>query len=718
MIANPTSKDILARANNALMVGDLKLATTLVAKARDAGDTSVDAIVLQARIAIAEGDFVAALTGLKAARQETPEEPALWIVSMDAAIAAGDQGQAKNIVQAASKAGLPKQFLELLEQKATSRNRSGAARLGSLPPAEFKAVVGLFQTKLFGDAEKAARKLLKAHPRVAPLHAVLGAAQAAQGKVSAAETSYTRALECDPDYAEARQQFGQLLMSTGKPDMALGQFQLAHALIPDSHILHKNLGLTLVALGRNKMAFPHLLAAHDLGALDPDLVSSIVQCAITVGDIASAQRVVQEAVSQMPDNPSLLVSQGHLLMEAEQYDAAEVILGRAVNVPQLKRRATEVLAELHQRAGAFDKAKAVLMESLDADPGNGFAFASYAGLGRIEADDPVVTSAMRAFDAGKVVPQSDIRFAYGLAKAMEDIGRDDRVFGYLRKAKSMQKRAYPLPKKDMLAKHLEQLRALWQMGAPESVVSPATPGPIFVTGMPRSGTTLVESLLASHSDVSAGGELAFLEEELRGAVRLASASSSALRGEDLAALQPAVAEKYGRSAQGRSHVTDKAIYSFRHLGLIRHVFPNARIIVVRRDPRDNCLSMFKNQFIDGTYRYTTDLAALGRAYLAHLDYLAFWREVCPNDFYELRYEDLIADPETGARDLIAAAGLDWQDGVMDFHKSRSSVKTLSSMQVRQPIYSSSVGAWRRFEADLSPLIKVLEAGGALHHGST
>jgi hypothetical protein len=240
------------------------------------------------------------------------------------------------------------------------------------------------------------------------------------------------------------------------------------------------------------------------------------------------------------------------------------------------------------------------------------------------------------------------------------------------------------------------------------------PRPIFVTGLPRSGTTLVEQILASHSAVTGGGELRFLLEEAyrlmgdpgRGFTRLAELSEGALAGFGRAYL-----DLLARAVPGAGVITDKSIQTHLVIGLVAKVLPWARILVVRRDPRDLGLSIYRNVFAPGTHLYAYDQADIA-AYIATFEkMMAFWRAALPGRFEEIRYEDLVAEPEARTRALVAAAGLDWEEACLSFHESARQVATLSIQQVRQPIHGGAAGGWRRHAADLAPMIAALEREG-------
>jgi hypothetical protein len=226
--------------------------------------------------------------------------------------------------------------------------------------------------------------------------------------------------------------------------------------------------------------------------------------------------------------------------------------------------------------------------------------------------------------------------------------------------------------------------------------------PIYIVGMPRSGTTLCEQILASHSQVFGAGELPdihqLVEELTRSgasyAGRLTAADTRAMAERELARLQ-----ERGPSAR---RVTDKHPFNFRHLGLIATLFPRVRFIHCRRDPMDTCLSCFSQ---DLTHKaiWSGDLKTLGHAYRLYERLMAHWRAVLPARMLEVDYEEVVSDFEGHARRLISFCGLEWEESCLDFHRTSRLVRTPSMEQVRRPIYRSSVGRWRKFERHLTPL---------------
>jgi hypothetical protein len=232
--------------------------------------------------------------------------------------------------------------------------------------------------------------------------------------------------------------------------------------------------------------------------------------------------------------------------------------------------------------------------------------------------------------------------------------------------------------------------------------------PVFVIGMPRSGTTLVEQILASHPDIHGAGELGTMGR-LAAAIKPPGfpAAVCGLDAADRAAIGRRYLDRVRPLAAGRSRVVDKMPGNFVFAGLIRLALPRARIIHCRRDPVDTCLSCYQRLFL-GEQGFTYDLGELGRFYRSYLRLMAHWRQMMPPDrFIEVDYEEVVDDVEGQARRLIDFCGLEWNESCLEFHRNERQVRTASVNQVRQPIYRGSVGRWRRHEAHLGPLLAAL-----------
>ncbi|RDC71338.1 sulfotransferase family protein [Rhodovulum sp. 12E13] len=436
--------------------------------------------------------------------------------------------------------------------------------------------------------------------------------------------------------------------------------------------------------------------------------------ALARGDADAALAALDQARGLKPDEPAILAASAEALGAAgrtrEALAAWDDLIRRMPR--EVKPRADKAL--LLQRMGDFEAAEEEFRRALKRAPRDGELYRMLVTTRRVRKGEPLLRQMLDAHADPAVTGRSRMQLQFALAKAMADTGQHDRVFRYLDPANAAMRAAQPY---DIARRRAEVdgLIAAFRGGDFTPLAeAPEGPRPIFVTGLPRSGTTLVEQILASHPRVTGGGEMRFVLEEAyrlmgdpgRGFTRLADLADEAVAG-----FARAYLDLLARAVPDAATVTDKSIQTHLVIGLVARALPEARIVVVRRDPRDLGLSIYRNVFAPGTHLYAYDQADIA-AYVATFErMMAFWRETLPGRFTELRYEDLVADPEPQTRALVAAAGLDWDAACLSFHQTERQVATLSIQQVRQPIHGGAAGGWRRHEADLAPMIAALEREG-------
>lgn len=424
------------------------------------------------------------------------------------------------------------------------------------------------------------------------------------------------------------------------------------------------------------------------------------------GETEAQIAALSQALHKKPDEPAVLTAA--ITAHSRHGDTAEVIALYdrliALTPKDIGPRADKAL--YLQNTGDFEGAEKILRRLIRQNPQALELYRMLSTVTKLPRGDALVRQ-MRAFWPDKRLnDHGRMHLGFALAKVSEDSGQTDKVFAFLRPANAAQGRLAPF---DAPARDAEWRAFRAAQDAPDysSPVAPLPQRPVFVTGLPRSGTTLVEQIIAAHSGARAGGEMG---HALSQAV---AAFGPATRAKPLASLGAeelgAYAERYTRlvrrdTGSAPGVVTDKSIQSHLVYGYIARALPEARLIVVHRDPRDIALSIYRNHFALGTHRYATDLAAIAETIKRFRENIDWWRPRLGDRLFEIRYEDLVSDPESQARALIAAAGLEWEDACLDFHKARGAVKTLSLAQVRQPIHAGRREAWRKYEADLAPFI--------------
>lgn len=374
------------------------------------------------------------------------------------------------------------------------------------------------------------------------------------------------------------------------------------------------------------------------------------------------------------------------------------------------------LAVCERYCGEFDAARKHLQEALRLDPGNAHAYWVLASLRKAtESDNSIsaIDSRLRSPGLAKT-DEAYLQFARG--KELEDLQRWDEAFAAVTRAGAARRQSRPYDHRASEDLVDTLIDCYDKQFIDASGAACASDEPIFIVGMPRTGTTLVERILGCHEAVFAAGELR--QFALAVHARTDGDGGPVLSARQIAASAAfdfrALGESYLESTRPRTghtpHFTDKMPINFLYLGLIAKALPAARIIHVTRNPMDVCWSNFKQYFGD-LYEYSYDLEDTARFILLYHRLMAHWRALLPGRLIELAYEDLVRDPEAEARRLLDSCGLRWQSDCLDFYRSADAVTTASSVQVREPIYTSSLQRWKQLERQLQPARDIFDEAG-------
>jgi tetratricopeptide (TPR) repeat protein len=631
------------------------------------------------RILGAAGDTAGAETTLRAALKEKPKEPAIW-QALHGVLTGGAR---RTLEREAGRAGVP---------------------LGL--PSETKTLLDLIRKGQPDQALKQATALARAAPAAAaPVHAV-GAAHLALGNGRAAVAACEEAVRRDPGSAEYLLDLGAALVQAGRPAAALDRLTEAEALGAD------------VALPRARAMSDSCRDAEAAGVLDTaarrtpsfDTLSALALTRAALRD-AKAARVAFDRAVKTPQGRQrqhgLRLGLAAALSDAGDLDAAIAFLtdglARTPDQPGLLTQR----GQFRQSAGDLSGAEEDLLRAVDLAPAEPEAYRAYANGRKSQAEDPVAAR-LEAQLARPDLPSPARRvMRFAAAKFAADRGDTAAEIDHLARANRLMAEAFPYSFEADLASARE-LAGDWPLLEGIAPSGPADPV-LFVTGLPRSGTTLVETILAAHPQVSAGGEMPYLSRALAPAMEaLREGRVDPQRLADAGARYLVAAR---RRTGAEWVIADKAISTFSRIGHAAAALPGARFVVLRRDPRDTGLSLWRNMFPEGLHRYAYDQPRMARYIRLHEALVAFWAERLPDRVHVLDYEALTAEPEPVIRDLIAFAGLPWDDACLAPHAARRTVATLSFAQVRQPIGRGSVAGWRRFEAGLGDLIAELERTG-------
>lgn len=534
----------------------------------------------------------------------------------------------------------------------------------------------------------------------------LGNALLATGAVADSIACYRAALRLRPDYVNALSNLGNALFQSGRYEDSCAQFERALVLDPQSPTLNNGLGNALQKLGRWREA----MACYERAlALRPDYADAWTNLAAACNDGHLHDRALaccDKALAIDPGRAEAFNNRGIALTALDCLDQAMDSYAQALALnPRMAMVYANIGSALAER-GRVEEALANFDRAIAIEPTRPQFHLSHVLTKRVGEHDPrLATLEALARDAATMPDEARIDLQFALAKAYADVGRHNRAFSELLAGNALKRRHVKYDEAATLGR-LERIAQVWSHRVVEGWSGRGHPSarPIFILGMPRSGSTLVEQILASHPSVAAGGEMSHFEDALTAAFGPVDGYLPADEPDEAAiASLGQVAERYLAAlaplAPDAPRITDKMPANFAWAGLIHLALPNARIIHTRRDALDTCLSCFSTLFTAVPYSY--DLGELGRYYRAYHRLMAHWRDVLPESaILEVDYENLVADLETQARRIVAYCGLPWDDGCLSFHESRQSIKTASAVQVRQPLYRTSVGRWRDIAPDL------------------
>jgi len=595
---------------------------------------------------------------------------------------------------------------------------------------------------------EAARLAVAAGPDVAIAQANLGIALYAAGDLDGAEAAQKAALEINPRQPRAVNNLGSIARDRGDRVAAVDFYRRALRLAPSDDDIVTNLGTVLVEDDREGEALRALLPHIRNRQKVPAEMHAVVGRAHLRGDaFDDAERAFRTAISIDDRHVSAHIGLSQVLQQKNHPSKALAAATAAAHIDADSAAAHHQVGMCLGELGDTERARAAYERALTADPefhgaimslgylamevGNaGDArmmferaialkpeeFGGHLGLvrlSRVAVDDPAMI-ALEAAASGldTMHPKRAIALRYALAKGYEDQNRYAEAWPHYAAGAAL-KRAeidYDAAQFEDGVDHIIEVMDAATIKRLRSFAIPSET-PIFVLGMPRSGTTLTETILASHPQVYGGGEL----NDLGRLLPMESGDAEAryphlitrIDGNSLSRIAQTYVEDVARLAPQSPRVTDKLPANFLYLGLIHALMPNARIVHTMRDPVDTCVSCFTRLF-DKAQLHSYDQVEMARYYNSYSRLMDHWRMVLPADaFLDVQYETLVSDFDAQARRLVDWCKLPWDDACLDFHKTKRSVRTASVTQVREPIYTTSVLKWKAYEAYLGPMLDAL-----------
>jgi len=561
------------------------------------------------------------------------------------------------------------------------------------------------------EAAASYERALQLAPGFAEAHGNLGDLLLELGRIEEAAAACRRSIGIQPGRAEAHQILGKVLLSSGDHAGAAASCRQAIRVRHDFAEAHNSLGNALMKLARTEEAMASFRTA--LG-IKPDFVeahANLARALRSVGRLDEAVACYRRALELRPDFVAVCTELATALRLQRRTAEAEAACREALRLDPGSAPTLEVLAELRADAGRFAEAEDLFRSALALDPQSSEAWAGITRVRRMSpADVEWLAAAQRLLKRG-LPPLRERSLRHAIGKYFDDVHDYENAFANYRLANELGKRWGPGHDRSRLSQSIDLLIRChdreW-LGRARPTANPST-RPVFIVGMLRSGTTLAEQILASHPQVHGAGELTYWSTELAAAlagntpqIQLSDTGLARLGEDFLALLQ--------RLAPHAVRVVDKLPTNFLSLGLIHAALPNARIIHLRRNPVDTCLSIYF-QHLEAANTYANDLEDLAHYYREYRRLMHHWSTVLPADsVLDVPYEGLVGDLEQWARRMLDFLALPWNPRCLDFQDTARSVVTASKWQVRQQIDARSVERWRHYERFLAPLLPLLQAG--------
>ena len=531
----------------------------------------------------------------------------------------------------------------------------------------------------FKEAEAIYQSILEEQPQHPDALYLMGLVAHQMGKNEIAVNLIENAIKINPNMPDFYNACGAAYRALRKYDFAIARFEQALAIRPEFTEAHNNLGNLLHELGRHEDAITHFERALTIKPDCAEALNNLRSNLVVLGRYEEAIASFERALAIKPDFADALNNLGSNL----------VILGR------------------HEEAIAhFEQALTIKPDYAEA----------HMNLSVIKPKQGQISIIEEFLTSPTVSEKDSMHYHYALGSIYNATKSYTKAFAHYLKNNTLKRKTITYDSQNH-SDYVDRLIKAYSISYFHDKTAGGSDSelPVFIVGMPRSGTTLVEQIVASHPQVYGAGEKAFIERIEEAIARQFEVSSPypecmSLCNKSIATVS---SEKYvkeiGKYSPDAIRITDKMPDNFLRIGLIKTIFPHARIIHCQRNPLDTCTSIFVTNFADvHGNEYSFDLTELGRYYLDYKRLMTHWHSLFSSEIFEVQYEELVMNQEKVSRQLIEYLKLDWDEKCLDFHHNKRGVRTASSLQVRKPMYKNSINRWKRYEQHLGPLLEILK----------
>ena len=542
--------------------------------------------------------------------------------------------------------------------------------------SQLEALVGFHKTGQFQEALAAINRLIKTYDKDPFLYNIKGSCLCETGDLSASIASFEKAILINPDYAEALYNLGVAYQKLDQPDMAIETYKKAIAIQHAYPTAHHNLGI--IYFQKDQMN--------------------------------SAIKSFEWAIAYSPNYSEAIRNLGSALQKINHFDEAKKQFEKVISLDPEYAQAYEDLGILCEIINLPNEALSYFEKALKVNPYLTNSYRNLSKLIKFKAKDPLISQMESLYSKSDLHPLHKINLCFSLAKAYEDLNQKDNFFKFLNEGNALRKKELNY---DIIQSNNVHSTIINLFSSNQTVINKPKKNskikPIFIVGMPRSGTTLVEQIISNHHKVYGAGELLTLRKVIDPILEsYLKDNKYKISKKDLSLAREQYIDSLSNLNVSEKIITDKMPVNFRLIGFILYAIPEAKIIHIKRDARAICWSNYKHYFSAGN-GFSFDQDDLVKFYTLYSEMMDFWHTLYPKKIYDISYEELTKNQKNETQKLLNYCELDWDDNCLNFHKNSRGVVTASSSQVRQKMYQGSSEAWKKYESNLKTIIEGLKS---------
>jgi tetratricopeptide (TPR) repeat protein len=581
------------------------------------------------------------------------------------------------------------------------------------PQANIQSIVALYSSSKIQEALVDIEALVKDFPNSPILYNIRASCYKANGQINASIKDYEKAVILKPDYAEAYYNLGITFRELGQLEAALKSYEKALAIKHEYPEAHNNLGSVLLDLGSLDSATDHFEWALAFKPNYPEAHNNLGVVARKLEKLDKAIKSFKKAIDIQPNYVQAHSNLGNILQDIGQLDAAMDCYKNALAINPNHTQCYLDIGLIHKEKGQIDDAIKFFEKALTINPSHAVTYDNLSDIKKYTINKKHITKMQSLLSSDTLSPSDRRHLCFALAKVNENLDNQGELFKYLHEANRLRKHElnYSFDRSKTLFSTVKEIFSSTYPDIEKSLASePSTFKPIFIVGMPRSGTTLVEQITSSHPAVHGAGELTNLPTIIGPiATDHLNQGINKLPQKPFLSIREQYLDVLSNLNVSESVITNKLPLNFIYIGFILTAFPEAKIVHMKRDARAICWSIYKSNFRNTGNGYSYNFDDLAGFYGLYSDLMDFWHQLFPDRIYDMCYEDLTTNQEEETRKLLEYCELEWDDNCLSFHKNKRAVKTASAIQVREKMYQGSSEAWKKYEIHLKPLIKALSA---------